>query len=55
MVGAYYIPRLELYFAKGAAATDQWEEEWINTPMTSFAKAEGCPIGLAKELVGRYK
>lgn len=55
MVARYYIPRLEIYFAHGAAATDKWEEEWIGTPMTEFATAEGNPVELAKSLVEHYK
>lgn len=54
MVEEYYIPRLEIFFAQGQEATDKWEEEWINTPFSSFAVAQGDPIELAKELVERY-
>ena len=55
MVGAYYIPRLEIFFSEGQEATDRWEEEWINTPITRFATPEGNPVELARTLVNSYK
>jgi alpha-N-acetylglucosaminidase len=55
MVGAYYIPRLEIFFSEGQEATDRWEEEWINTPITRFATPEGDPVELTRTLVNRYK
>jgi alpha-N-acetylglucosaminidase len=55
LVGDYYIPRIQIYAAEGAAAVDAWEENWIMTPWESTEKPYDNPVETALETIRNNK
>ena len=55
LIGDYYIPRIQMYFSNEASGLDQWEENWIKTPWTSFVEPYENPVEIALETIRNNK